>query len=129
MLAGTPLNLLWTLSLLPIVLILVMTPAIIIVFAFLGAFFPDAKFLIQNAMRIGMFLTPVFWTYEGSGGIRHFLYWYNPFTYFLEIVRGPIMFGYIPLQPFMICLALGIVMWFCAIFLLGKFRKEVVFVL
>lgn len=38
LLAGTPLNLLWTLSLLPIVLILVMTPAIIIVFAFLGAF-------------------------------------------------------------------------------------------
>lgn len=129
LIAGKHLGYGWTLSLIPVFLILFMSPAIIIVFAFLGAFFPDAKFLIQNAMRVGMFLTPVFWTYEGSGGVRHIFYWYNPFTYFLDMVRSPIIDGNLPISSILFCSFICIVMWCGAIFLLGKFRKEVVFVL
>lgn len=110
-------------------LLLIITPAVITVFAFLGAFFPDAKYLVQNAMRVGMFLTPVFWTYEGSGGIRHIFYAWNPFTYFLDIIRMPITVGYIPATSLLIATAIGIFMWLAAFYLLGKFRKQVVFVL
>lgn len=127
--AGLTINWGWALSLASILLILFATPPVITVFAFLGGFFPDAKFLMQNAMRIGMFLTPVFWNYEHSGGIRHYFYWWNPFTYFLEIVREPILFGYIPLFALGITLLISAAMWIVAIFLLGKFKSEVVFVL
>lgn len=128
-LTGSSINIGWLLSLFPIMLLLIITPAVITVFAFLGAFFPDAKYLVQNAMRVGMFLTPVFWTYEGSGGIRHIFYAWNPFTYFLDIIRMPITVGYIPATSLLIATAIGIFMWLAAFYLLGKFRKQVVFVL
>lgn len=128
-LGGTSADYTWFLSLLSLFLILLVTPPVILIFAFLGAFIPDAKFLIQNAMRIGMFLTPVFWSYENSGGLRHYLYWWNPFTYFLEIVRDPIVEGYIHSFDFMVCVSLGIFAWLFGAYLLGKLKKEVVFVL
>lgn len=126
---GVGINFGWLLSILTILLLLVITPAVIIVFAFIGVFFPDAKFLVQNAMRVGMFLTPIFWTYEGSGGIRYIFYFWNPFTYFLDIIRTPIIHGYIPIQSLFTCCALGGIFWGLAIFLLGRFKKEVVFAL
>lgn len=119
----------WLLSILSILLVLIISPAVITVFAFLGVFFPDAKYLVQNAMRVGMFLTPIFWTYEGSGGIRHIFYAWNPFTYFLDTIRTPVIYSYIPLNSLIICGIVGIAMWIIAFYLLGKFRKEVVFLL
>jgi lipopolysaccharide transport system permease protein len=98
-------------------------------FAFAGAFFPDIQFIVSNFMRIGMFLTPVFWTYEGSGGVRHVFYYWNPFTYFLEIVRVPILSGNLPIRSLLFCTAAGFCLWAVALLLLGRFRKQVVFVL
>ncbi|MCP8883379.1 ABC transporter permease [Devosia sp. XJ19-1] len=119
----------WMWSLAGIVLLLVVTPAVIIVIAFLGAYFPDSQFVVSNLMRIGMFLTPVFWSYEGSGGLRHFLYYWNPFTYFLEIVRAPILTGDMAAYPFLFCLASGCLIWAIALFTLGRCRRQLVFVL
>lgn len=119
----------WLLSLLSILLVLIISPAVITVFAFLGVFFPDSRYLVQNSMRVGMFLTPVFWTYEGSGGVRHLFYAWNPFTYFLDIIRTPIIYSYIPLNSLVICCIVGGFFWLLAYYLLGKFRKEVVFLL
>lgn len=117
----------WFVSAVGICLILIATPATIIVFAFLGAYFPDGQFVVANAMRIGMFLTPVFWTYEGSGGIRHVFYHWNPFTYFIEIVRTPIVAGTIPYDALLVCILICVTFWVLALFILGKFRKEIVF--
>ncbi|WP_113154403.1 ABC transporter permease [Nitratireductor sp. OM-1] len=117
----------WLYAAAGLILILITTPAAILVVAFSGAYFPDSQFIISNVMRIGMFLTPVFWTYEGSGGVRHLLYYWNPFTYFLETVRMPIVENALPAQAFYICLAISLSLWALALFLLGKFRKEIVF--
>lgn len=127
--AGSGFNAGWILSIITIFFLLAITPAVITVFAFLGAFFPDAKYLVQNAMRVGMFLTPIFWTYEGTGGFRHIFYSWNPFTYFLDIIRTPIITGHIPPFSLLIAGIIGAIMWFLAFYLLGKFRKQVVFVL
>lgn len=126
---GVGLNAGWFLAVVSIILLLLTAPAVITVFAFLGVFFPDAKYLVQNAMRVGMFLTPIFWTYEGSGKIRHIFYAWNPFTYFLDIIRMPVINGFIPINSLFICIVMSVVMWCLALFLLGKFRKEVVFLL
>ncbi len=118
----------WGWSVLAVILIILTAPAAITLFAFLGAYFPDSQFLVSNLMRIGMFLTPVFWT-PGGHGIRNALYYYNPFTYFLEIVRIPILTGNVPVRSFMLCAAIACALWVVALVLLGRLRKQVVFVL
>lgn len=127
--SGATLGAVWIWSVLGIGLILLVTPAAIIVFAFLGAFFPDSQFIVANLMRIGMFLTPVFWTHESDDGIRNLFYYWNPFTYFLEIVRMPITQGDAPIPAFLLCLGMSATMWLLALLLLGRLRKRIVFVL
>ena len=126
-LAGTPLSAAWFGSLLGIVLILLTTPAVAIVFAMLGAFFPDTQFIVNNLIRVGIFLTPVFWTH--GAGLRGALYQYNPFTYYLQIVRQPIVEDTVPWTALGICLVAGLLYWALAINLLGRLRKRIVFVL
>jgi lipopolysaccharide transport system permease protein len=127
--SGVSVSLAWFWSGLAVLLIFLTTPAAIIFFAFLGAYFPDSQFIVSNFMRIGMFLTPVFWAHTEDGGIRSFFYYWNPFTYFLEIVRVPILSGDLPVRSFFLCFALSLSLWFMALWLLGRYRKHVVFVL
>ncbi|WP_265519157.1 ABC transporter permease [Nitratireductor luteus] len=129
LMSGVGISFAWIWSALAILLILATTPAAIILFAFLGAYFPDSQFVVSNLMRIGMFLTPVFWTYEGTGGVQHIFYYWNPFTYFLEIVRMPILSGSLPANAFLFCAAASLTLWAVALMLLGRFRKQVVFVI
>lgn len=129
LLSGGALSAGWIWAFIGIMLVLAVTPAAIIVFAFLGAYFPDSQFIVANVMRIGMFLTPVFWSYEGSGGVQHLFYYWNPFTYFLEIVRAPILTGSPAVYPLLFCLVAGGLLWAIALFVLSRYRRQIVFVL
>ncbi len=120
----------WLWSALGLLVIMLATPAVITVMGFLGAFLPDSQYIVSNLMRIGMFLTPVFWLYTPStGGVQRYFYYWNPFTYFLTIVRGPIVAGIVPVQSLLVCATIGIAFWALALVLLGRFRRDVVFVL
>jgi ABC-type polysaccharide/polyol phosphate export permease len=119
----------WAWSGVGILLILAVTPATITVVAFLGAFFPDSQFVVSNLMRVGLFMTPVLWMPDSTRGIRHLFYVWDPFTYFLEIVRVPILTGTVPVRAFMICIMTGLILWTIALLLLGKYRRQIVFVL
>lgn len=129
LLTGTLPGLNWFSSLPGLILLLVTTPAVIIVCAIGGAFFPDLQFIISNIIRIGLFVTPIFWVYTGDGGIRELFYYWNPFTYFLEVVRTPIVSGVMPMGSLLLCSAICLVLWLLALVLLGLFRKRIVFVL
>jgi lipopolysaccharide transport system permease protein len=78
-----------------------------------------------------MFLTPVFWahTSQTALSVRGIFYYWNPFTYFLEIVRVPILSGDAPLRSFALCIAISGAAWLLALFLLGRLRRQVVFML
>ena len=115
-------------SLFGIAIILLATPATIVVFAMIGAFFPDFKFIIVNLMRLGLFLTPVFWSAQNSEGIRKALSIWNPFAYFLEIVRFPFLSGQFPAHQFGVCATMTVVLWLLALALIGRYRKQIVFV-
>ena len=117
----------WLWSALALALIVATAPAAIAVAAFAGAYFPDLQFVVSNLMRLGMFLTPVFWVHTGGGGARSAFYHYNPFTYFLEIVRIPIVSGDVPVRSLLLCAALSLLLWALAVVLIGKYRKKVVF--
>lgn len=119
----------WLWAALGLLVILVTMPAAITVFAFAGAYFPDLQFFVSNIMRIGMFLTPIFWKAGGGSGIRDHLYRWNPFSYFLEIARGPVMDGGPHLHAFAICSSISLALWIAALWLLGSLRRQIVHVL
>lgn len=127
--SGVPLTLAWGWALVGMALIALVAPAIITCFAFLGVFFPDSQFIVGNLMRVGMFITPVFWMPDNVGGLRRVLYDYNPFTWFLDIVRMPVLTGRFPFGEFGLCLLIGVAAWIVAILLLGRFRRQVALVL
>lgn len=130
LLSGVEPSLAWGWSLLGVLIILVVTPAAITVVAFVGALFPDSQFVVSNLMRIGMFITPVFWTLESrANAVRVALYDWNPFTYFLEMVRTPILTGEPPLLAYAICIAIGLALWALAVLLLGHFGRRVAYIL
>jgi lipopolysaccharide transport system permease protein len=127
--SGVPLTLMWTASLLGMALIVLTTPAAITCLAFLGAYIPDSQYVVSNLLRVGMFLTPVFWMHDTAHGARAIFYWYNPFTYFIEIVRLPIIAGDMPWWYLALCCAMSVGLWVVALMLFVRLRKEVVFVL
>ena len=118
----------WLASLFGIVILGSASVPAIIIFAFGGTFFPDLQYIVQNIMRVGMFLTPIFRGMNREvGGLRGHLYLWNPFTYFIEIVREPILQGTIPWHAIGICTAIILALWPIALFLLGRYRGAVVF--
>ncbi len=129
LLSATPISAGWVLAVIGMLVTLAVSPAVIIVFAFLGAYFPDSQFIVTNLMRLGMFLTPVFWLPGAEHSLQNAFYTWNPFTYFLETVRRPILTGDLPIVPLAVCLALGVVLWSAALLLLGGYRRHVVFAL
>lgn len=116
-------------SILGLLLIVIAAPAAIGLFAFLGAYFPDTQFIVSNLMRVGMFLTPVFWSYEGSGSVQRIFYYWNPFTYFIEIVRLPIVVGHFPETAFLAAIVMTLCLWTGAVLLLGALGKRLALVL
>ncbi|MBW3097262.1 ABC transporter permease [Pseudohoeflea coraliihabitans] len=130
LLAGDSIHVGWLLALPGVLLLLLATPGAILVFGFLGAYVPDSQFFVANIMRIGMFLTPVFWRLEtAGGGVRSLFYHWNPFTYFLEIVRQPMLNQSMPLLALGICAIITVVLWLIGLLLLGTLRRKLVFVL
>lgn len=119
----------WFWALPGLALVILVTPPLITIFAFAGAFFPDSQFLVGNFMRVGMFITPVFWSGVGETGLRGFLYYFNPFTYFLEIARMPIVDGTVPVSALWLCAAITAACWALALYLLGRYRRQVALIL
>jgi lipopolysaccharide transport system permease protein len=119
----------WAWSAVGALIVVLTAPAAIICFAFLGVFFPDSQFVVANLMRVGMFVTPVFWTDPETGGLRGAFYQYNPFTWFLEIVRAPVVRGAVPIESLLLCAGIGLAAWVLALLLLGAFRRQVALIL
>lgn len=127
--SGASVTPVWAWSIPGIVIILAVAPAVIICLAFLGVFFPDSQFLISNLMRVGMFVTPVFWTDPGNDVVRATFYHYNPFAWFLDVVRYPIVANEVPVPQLMLCLGIGALAWGCALVLLGNLRHKVAMII
>src|SRR5262249_43134113 len=127
LMAGTPITVMWLWSVAGIGFIVALVVPVIILFAMAGAFFPDLQFIVTNVIRVSMFLTPIFW--EDAPGPREVLARYNPLTYLIDVVRVPMVFGRVPLHSFFISGIMIAIVWVAAVLLLGRYRREIVFLL
>ena len=76
------------------------------VLAFLSARFRDLEMIVRNLMQVAFFVTPIFWSHTLLAGARRAIVDWNPFFYFLELVRRPLL-GELPPSHFYI-VVLGI---------------------
>jgi ABC-type polysaccharide/polyol phosphate export permease len=112
---------------LAILLLLLAAPAVAVLFGIGGIYFPDLQFVVVNATRLLMFITPVFWVHHDMGGMLSLLYYWNPLTHYIEILRTPVVEGVVPVNSWVVTLPLTAFLLVSALFALGRFNRRIVF--
>ncbi|MCG7392457.1 ABC transporter permease [Microvirga sp. ACRRW] len=92
----------------------------------LGAFTRDVQQIIENVMRAVFFLTPVMWVAVPESH-RYAVAKLNPFTYYIEIFRIPIVDGFIPWNAWLACILMTGVFWAAALVVFTYTRRKIVF--
>ncbi len=92
--------------------------------ASLGARFRDLIPAISVANRLAFFATPIFWLREASDPVREFLSVYNPLSYYMKIIRAPLMELPITTGDWVTCGIIGAAMWLIGLVLFGNTRDK-----
>jgi lipopolysaccharide transport system permease protein len=90
----------------------------------LCARFRDIPLIVQSLLRVAFFLTPVMWLPDQLGERAH-LALFNPFTYFVELLRAPLLGQVPPLATWALALAVTAIGWALAWPLFVRFRTRV----
>jgi lipopolysaccharide transport system permease protein len=107
-------------------LLLVLANAVwvILLVGILCARFRDIPPIVGSLMRLAFFVTPILWMPDQLGTRSH-LALFNPFTYFVEVLRGPLL-GYVPsAATWMLALAVTVVGWSVTWPMFVRFRGRV----
>ncbi len=86
--------------------------------------FRDVEPIVGSVMRIAFFLTPVIWLPEMLGE-RARLALYNPFTYFVELIRAPLLGQAVPGVTWLLVLAVTAAGWSLAGAVFAQYRSRV----
>ncbi|WP_394692866.1 ABC transporter permease [Hyphobacterium sp.] len=86
----------------------------------------DVVQVVQTAMRVLFFLTPLVWTVDQVGPIAGFLVW-NPFTYLIDIVRAPLVDNIIPLTSWVVSAGITVGLGIVSFFTFAIFRNRMAF--
>jgi lipopolysaccharide transport system permease protein len=92
----------------------------------LCARFRDIPPIVGNLVQIAFFLTPILWRPEVLGN-RAWMAAVNPVYHFIEIVRGPIVAGTIPLASWAVALLAMVLLGLAAFLMLVKVRARVAY--
>ncbi|NBJ11426.1 ABC transporter permease [Microvirga arsenatis] len=87
----------------------------------------DLGQLIPNAMRLAFFVTPILWYPDSVSGLRTIFVDFNPFYYFIEILRAPLL-GQAP-DPLLwiVALAITVIGWVIAAPIYAHWRRRIAF--
>jgi len=97
------------------------------ILAILGARFRDVTQIVTSFIQIVFFITPIIWNPSSLRGEHLYLIDYNPFFYFLDLLRSPLLGSTPSLRTFTVCICmviLGFLMSYC---LMLKARKRIIY--
>jgi ABC-2 type transport system permease protein/lipopolysaccharide transport system permease protein len=87
----------------------------------------DLGQLVPNAMRLAFFVTPILWYPDSVSGIRTIFVYFNPFFYFIEILRAPLL-GQVPgLIIWIVVLGMTVVGWIITLPVYANWRQRIAF--
>lgn len=90
----------------------------------IGARYRDVVYAVQTITRILFFATPIIWI-PTAGTYRELIATWNPLTYYLDIVRIPIIEGRVPLFSWLIVLAITTFLFAAGSLAFSKTKKNV----
>jgi ABC-type polysaccharide/polyol phosphate export permease len=119
---------------LPALIVLLTVPLVLanllwicVIVAILGTRYADLEELIHSSLRLVFFVTPILWIphQHVRGPFVDAILYLNPFYYFIEVVREPLLYGTIPwfeIAVLAIALPIG---WLIASYLYARTRDSV----
>lgn len=98
-----------------------------VVFALVGARFPDLNQFIGNVFMFAFLLTPIIWHADTmpAGSIRGAFMRFNPFFHMVEVVRAPILGEHLEATTFYYLGAMTVIGWCVAIFTYRRYAHFV----
>ena len=83
--------------------------------------------LIPNAMRLAFFVTPILWYPDSVSGLRAIFVYLNPFYYFIELVRAPLL-GQVPgALIWTVAIGITLVGWGITLPIYAHWRRRIAF--
>lgn len=99
---------------------------IILLVAMLGSRFRDFEQIIGAIMPLMFFLSPVIYR-PSQLGIAQQIVWFNPFSYFIALIRDPISGSIPPLFVYQVSIAALLIGTVFTVYQFGKQRKNISF--
>jgi ABC-2 type transport system permease protein/lipopolysaccharide transport system permease protein len=97
-----------------------------IFFGLLSARFRDIPPIVASFVQVAFFLTPIFWRADQVSE-RNIILKYNPFVYYLDIVRRPLLDQTSQLSDWTIVLSLTVLGWVVSMILLVLYRRRIAY--
>ena len=97
-----------------------------IVLTFIGTKYRDIKPLISVIMSGGILLTPIMWKKEMLGQFSNYIY-LNPFVYFIDVIRMPMLAEKIQFFVYWVNIFLIIIGFLFCNLIFKKYGKKIVF--
>jgi ABC-type polysaccharide/polyol phosphate export permease len=95
------------------------------ILAIVSAYIPDIAEIVASALRFIFFFTPIFWMAETRPGLSAFWHW-NPFYYFVEAFRGPVLGTTDPSQVLPVASAIAGVTAIVAVILVRSMSRNTI---
>lgn len=120
----------------PALIILPVSFLLVLVFSFglglimsvLSVFYRDAPYIVGILLQAGYYLSPIIYPISIVPEKYHWIFYFNPMFYFIELFRAPIYTGSIPsLNTLLVCVALSISSIFLGVFVFKKFDSKLIF--
>lgn len=100
---------------------------ICVILAIFGARYADLEELVHSALRLIFFITPILWIPQQHtrGPVVDAILYLNPFYYFVEVIRKPLLYGTIPYFEISVLLVMLPIGWLVASYLYARTRSSI----
>jgi ABC-2 type transport system permease protein/lipopolysaccharide transport system permease protein len=96
-----------------------------LLFGIINARFRDFSQLLNSVMRLLFFATPIIWYSESTTGLRSLFVTMNPFYYFIEIFRAPLLGSFPTAQVWFSAIAITLTGWFVTLPVFAHWRRKI----
>jgi ABC-type polysaccharide/polyol phosphate export permease len=93
----------------------------------INARFRDFSQLVNTSMRLLFFVTPVIWYKELVTGLRGSFVLLNPFYYFIEILRAPMLGLFPSSQIWAVAIAITVAGWMVTLPVYARWRRQIAY--
>lgn len=90
----------------------------------IGTRYRDVVYAVQTGMRMLFFATPIIWI-PTDGTIREIVAKWNPLSYFIDLVRVPIMSGSIPVYSWLVSGLVTLVLLFAGLVVFSTTKRRI----